>query len=66
VSIGLAESKKDHAGPDHVSTVAIIAGIFTVIRLARVPDRELNDRRLIDTVKQGVSLARTILAEAMR
>lgn len=67
MSVGFAEAKKEQAGPDrYVSTVAIIAGIFAAIRLARVPDMELNGRRVADTVKQGVLFARAVLAEAMR
>ncbi len=66
-SVGFAEPKKEHSGPDrYISTVAIIAGIFAAIRLERLPDSELSEPRLASTVKQGVLFARAVLAEAMR
>jgi len=45
---------------------AIGASIIAAVRLARVPDLEMNIPEVMGVVKQSVLLARTILDEALR
>jgi len=50
----------------YVATIAIAASVIAAVRLAKVPDLELNIPKVMSTVKQSVWLARTILVEALR
>jgi hypothetical protein len=49
-----------------VFSVALCAGVFAAIRLARLTDAELNIARLNTVVEQSVRISKTILDEALR
>jgi hypothetical protein len=67
VSVGFKETENKPSSPDrYVSTIAIAASIIAAVRLAKLPDMELNIPKVMSTVQQSVRLARTILDEAMR